>query len=125
VLLERKLSTGKKRIGERNSLSTARDLKLSSSSSLMVAVDLSPNSLVLRAMRLLLPEGEPETLTYEVQTFNLTSGTKSLPSAPFFKMATSLLLMIGATEVGNEQAVERTDEEECIEVRDEQKRGCT
>ena len=98
-MLERKLSTGKRRIGELNSLSTARDLELSSSSSLTPAIDPSLNSLVLRAMRLFLLEGEPETLTYEVETFNLTSGTRSLPSAPFFKM-------MGATEVGNEQATE-------------------
>ena len=98
-MLERQLHTSKKRIDECNSLSTVRDLKLSSSSSLTLAIDPSLNSLVLRAMRLLLLEGEPETLTYEVETFNLTSGTRSLPSAPFFKM-------MGATEVGNEQATE-------------------
>ena len=36
----------------------------------------------------------------------------------FFKMGTFLVLVMGSTEVGNEQAIERTDEEECIEVRD-------
>jgi len=65
-MLERKLSTGKRSIGECNSLSTVRDLKLSSSSLLTLAIDPSLNSLVLWTMRLLLLEGEPETLTYKV-----------------------------------------------------------
>ena len=109
-MLERKLSTGKRRVGERNSLSTARDLKLSSSSSLTLAVDPLLNSLVLRTMRLSLLEGERVTLQLDIRDEELALG--------FFKMGTFLVLVMGATEVGNEQAIERTDEEECIEVRD-------
>ena len=87
-------------------LSTGRKLKLSSSSSLTQVIDLSLNLLTLRVMWLLLLAGEPEMLTQEVETFNLTSGTRSLPSAPFFKIGTSLFLTMGATEVGREHAIE-------------------
>ena len=61
-------------------------------------------------------------LTYEVETFNLTSGTRSLPSAPFFRMGTPFFT-IGPTVVGSERAIERTEEEEWIELRDSLRRA--
>ena len=77
----------------------------------MPAKEPSLKPLALRVMRLLLA-GEPGMFTYEVETFNLTSGTRSLPSAPFFKMGTSFFLTIGATVVGSERGIERTEGEE-------------
>jgi len=63
--LERQISKSISRKCELSSLSTLRDLKVSSSSSVTLVMDPSLNSLVLRVMRLLreLLAGEPEMLT--------------------------------------------------------------
>jgi hypothetical protein len=65
--LERKISKSEERYSQWNSLSTPRDLKVSSSSSVTLVIDPSLNSLALQVMRLLLLRellaGEPEMLT--------------------------------------------------------------